>query len=557
MSKQNRREFLKNASPLLAFPWLSTKSIFTSSPDTILYNANVITVNPNKPKAQAIAISGERVVAIGENNQILKLANSTTRKIDIAGKTVVPGFIDAHSHPASSGLSHLRNVDIDLRSIEEIKKAIHERSKSTPPGEWILGFKYDDTKIKEGRLINKNDLDEAAPNHPVRIKHRGGHSNYVNSMALKLMGYNKNTPDPPGGKIGRESKNGNLTGQLLETAAHPLSKLIPDTFTEKDYQEGVRLITEMMTKSGVTSVTEAYGSSTFLKAYQDAYKADELSMRIYSMISYREIDKFIDAGIKTGFGDNWLRIGGMKITIDGSISERTARLSKPYIGRPNDYGILVMEEEEVYKYAHKAHSNGWQIGVHANGDVGIDKTLNIYERLQRENPRLDPRFRLEHCTVINDDLVRRIKNLNAIPNPFSTYVYFHGEKMKQYGKERLENMFAVRSFLDAGINVTQTSDYPPGPFEPMMAIQSSVTRTDINGDVWGPSQKITVDEAIKVGTINGAYASYEESIKGSLENGKLADLVVLDKDPRKVDPMEIVDIPIERTMVGGKWKYES
>ena len=557
MSKQNRREFLKNVSPLLAFPWLSTKSIFTSSPDTILYNANVITVNPNKPTAQAIAILGERVVAIGENNQILKLAISTTRKINIAGKTVVPGFIDAHSHPASSGLSHLRNVDIDLRSIEEIKKAIHERSKSTPPGEWILGFKYDDTKIKEGRLINKNDLDEAAPNHPVRIRHRGGHSNYVNSMALKLMGYNKNTPDPPGGKIGRESKNGNLTGQLLETAAHPLSKLIPDTFTEKDYQEGVRLITEMMTKSGVTSVTEAYGSSTFLKAYQDAYKADELSMRIYSMISYREIDKFIDAGIKTGFGDNWLRIGGMKITIDGSISERTARLSKPYIGRPNDYGILVMEEEEVYKYAHKAHSNGWQIGVHANGDVGIDKTLNIYERLQRENPRVDPRFRLEHCTVINDDLVRRIKNLNAIPNPFSTYVYFHGEKMKQYGKERLENMFAVRSFLDAGINVTQTSDYPPGPFEPMMAIQSSVTRTDINGDVWGPSQKITVDEAIKVGTINGAYASYEESIKGSLENGKLADLVVLDKDPRKVDPMEIVDIPIERTMVGGKWKYES
>ena len=376
-------------------------------------------------------------------------------------------------------------------------------------------------------------------------------------MALKLMGYDRRTPDPQGGKIGREGKKGELTGQLLETAANPLSNLIPDSFTEKDYQEGVRLITEMMTKTGVTSVTEAYGSSVFLKAYQDAYNADELSMRVYSMISYREIDKFINAGIKTGFGDQWLRIGGMKITIDGSISERTARLSEPYIGRPNDYGILVMEEEEVYKYAHKAHVNGWQIGVHANGDVGIDKTLNIYERLQKENPRIDPRFRLEHCTVINKDLVRRIKELNAIPNPFSTYVYFHGEKMKQYGKKRLENMFAVRSFLDAGIKVTQTSDYPPGPFEPMMAIQSSVTRTDINGEEWGPSQKITVDEAIKVGTINGAYASYEEDIKGSLERGKLADLVVLDKDPRKVDPMEIIDIPIERTMVGGKWKYLS
>jgi hypothetical protein len=216
-----------------------------------------------------------------------------------------------------------------------------------------------------------------------------------------------------------------------------------------------------------------------------------------------------------------------------------------------------MEEEEVYKYAHKAHTNGWQIGVHANGDVGIDKTLNIYERLQKQYPRTDPRFRLEHCTVINDELVRRIKELNAIPNPFSTYVYFHGEKMKQYGKERLENMFAVRSFLDAGIKVTQTSDYPPGPYEPMMALQSSVTRTDISGNIWGPSQKITVDEAIKVGTIHGAYASYEEGIKGSLEKGKLADLVVLDKDPRKVDPMEIIDIPIERTMVGGKWMYVS
>ena len=180
----------------------------------------------------------------------------------------MPGFIDAHSHPASSGISHLRNVDIDLRSIEEIKKAIHERANSTPPGEWILGFKYDDTKIKEGRLINKYDLDEAAPNHPVRIRHRGGHSTYVNSIALNLMGYNRNTPDPEGGKIGRNEGKGELTGQLLETASYPLSKLIPNNFTKEDYQEGVKLITKMMTKSGVTSVTEAYGSSTFLKAYK-------------------------------------------------------------------------------------------------------------------------------------------------------------------------------------------------------------------------------------------------------------------------------------------------
>lgn len=275
------------------------------------------------------------------------------------------------------------------------------------------------------------------------------------------------------------------------------------------------------------------------------------------MIGYFEIDDFIERGIKTGDGDEWVRIGGMKLTCDGSISERTARLSKPYIGRPNDYGIIVMDEEELYDHAIKAQKADWQIGIHANGDVGIEKSLSVFEKIQREHPRNDPRFRLEHCTVINDEILKRIKKLNVIPNPFSTYVYFHGEKMVAYGKDRLENMFAVRSFLDAGINVTQTSDYPPGPFEPMMAIQSSVTRTDMSGNVWGASQKISVEEALKVGTINGAYASYEEHIKGSLEINKLADLVVLDEDPTQIEPDKIIDIKIERTMVNGNWVYES
>jgi predicted amidohydrolase YtcJ len=217
----------------------------------------------------------------------------------------------------------------------------------------------------------------------------------------------------------------------------------------------------------------------------------------------------------------------------------------------------VTEEKELYEQARQAHEADWQIGTHANGDVAIDMVLRIYERLQRERPRRDPRFRLEHCTVINDELVQRIKALGAIPNPFSTYVYYHGEKMREYGAERLNHMFALRSFLDAGIRVTQTSDYPPGPFEPMMALQSSVTRTDMKGTVWGPKQRVSVEEALKVGTLHGAYASFEEHSKGSIEAGKLADLVVLEKDPRKVDPSTIVNIKIERTMVGGRWVYEA
>ena len=366
----------------------------------------------------------------------------------------------------------------------------------------------------------------------------------------------KNTPDPEGGKIVK-GEDGEPTGLLLENATDLLGNLIPNTFTVEDNQAGVKLISEMMAKTGVTSVTDAYGNPTLLTAYRDAYAANELSARIYCMIGYYAIDEMIAQGIKTGDGDEWVRIGGMKLTCDGSISERTARLSEHYIGRPDDYGILVMDEEQLYEYAIKAQKANWQIGIHANGDIAIEKSLNVFEQIQKEVPRQDPRFRLEHCTVINEDLVNRMKSMNVIPNPFSTYVYFHGEKMKNYGKDRLEHMFAVRSFLDAGINVTQTSDYPPGPFEPMMAIQSSVTRTDMSGNVWGASQKITVEEALKVGTINGAYASYEEEIKGSLEIGKLADLVVLEKDPTQVDPMSIIDIKIERTMVGGKWVYES
>jgi len=551
MKNFNRRTFLASLSPLVMLPF------YQQSIDLILYNANIITVNPNQPSAQAIAISSDKIIVVGTNESILKLATGFTKKIDISGKTILPGFIDSHSHPASSGRAHLRNVDCDLRSISAIKKVIYERTKNTPEGEWVEGFKYDDTKTSEKRFINNKDLDEVSPHHPVIIRHRGGHTAYVNSMALTLGGIDRNTADPLGGHIERDAISGELTGRLLESATSAIENLIPNIFSRSEYQAGAKLISQMMSKSGITSVTDAGTDARSYQSYQDAHDAKELKTRIYCMMRGRGVDEMMRAGKKTGDGDEWVRVGAMKLACDGSISERTARLSESYIGRPNDYGIIVNDEEMLYEQAIKAHKKDWQIGIHANGDVGIDIVLNVYERLQKAYYRKDPRFRLEHCTVINDDLIRRIKALKAIPTPFSTYVYWHGEKMKEYGKERLERMFAVKSFLDAGINVTQTSDYPPGPFEPMMAIQSSVTRRDYNGNLWGPSQRITVEEAIKVGTIHGAYASFEEQIKGSLEAGKLADLVVLDQNPLKVDPMSIIDIPIQRTMVGGKWSYES
>jgi len=528
-----------------------------TDPDLVLYNANILTADVEQPRAQAIAIAGGRFLAVGSDEDIRRLSKRGTRQVDLGGKTVVPGFIDAHTHPSYAGIRHLRWVDCDLRSITEIQNAIRQRAAKTPPGDWVIGFKYDDTKTKEGRKLTRQDLDTAAIDHPVFIEHRGGHTAYVNSLAIRRAEISDTTPDPPGGKFDRDPACGRLNGGLRENATAPSRKLLPTNFTRDEMRQGVKLISQMMVRTGVTSVHDAEGTPEDLLAYQDAREAGELSFRVYCFLQYEFLERMTAAGVRTGLGDEWLRVGAVKLVCDGSISERTARLSQPYVGRPNDYGILLHSEEELYANARKAHEAGWQIGTHANGDAAIDIMLRIYERLQREMPRRDPRYRLEHCTVVNPSLIQRIRALGAIPTPFSTYVYYHGEKMREYGPERLEWMFAVRSFLDAGIRVTQASDYPPGPFEPMMALRSEVTRTDSHGNTWGPRQRVTVEEALRVGTMNGAYASFEEHQKGSISAGKLADLVVLGKDPMRVDPMSLIDIPIERTMAGGRWVYES
>jgi hypothetical protein len=551
MSASSRRDFLQSLGAFALLPLRRTE------PQTILYNANIWTVDARNPRAQAIAIADGRFFAVGSNEEIRALYNSRVEKVDLQGATVLPGFIDAHTHPCYAGLRHLRQVDCDLRSISDIQAAVRQRASQTPPGAWVLGFKYDDTKTSEGRPLTREDLDAAAPSHPVRIEHRGGHTAYVNSLAFKMAGVSETTPDPAGGRFDRDLSTGRLNGRISENARQVFEKLIPSTYSRDDYREAVKLISRLMSRAGITSVHDAQGSPEDLRAYQDAHAAGDLSVRVYCLIDHSHIDRLLEAGVRTGLGNEWVRVGAMKMTCDGSISERTARLSEAYVGRPEDYGILVMTEEELYTRGRKAHEAGWQIGVHANGDVAIDMVLRVYERLQRELPRRDPRFRVEHCTVVNDSLIQRIRALGAIPTPFSTYVYYHGEKMRNYGSERLNRMFAVRSFLDEGIRVTQASDYPPGPFEPMMALRSEVTRTDLKGNIWGPRQRVTVEEAIRVGTLHGAYASFEENLKGSIEPGKLADLVVLGRDPLKEQPLSLVDIPVHRTMVGGRWVFEA
>ncbi|MGC2185593.1 MAG: amidohydrolase [Terriglobales bacterium] len=537
-------------SSLLALPLLRSEE-----PETVLYNGDFWTLDEAQPRAQAVAISSGRFAAVGSNAEVLPLAGARTRKIDLAYKSVLPGFNDAHAHPVASGVEHLHKVACDKDSIEKIQAALHERAQQTPPGQWVLGFLYDDGKTP--RPINRHDLDQAVPDRPALVQHRGGHTAFVNSLALQLAQVTDQTPDPAGGRFEHDAE-GHLTGFVGDAAAKVFLKLIPDNNTRDDYRRGAALISKLFTSKGVTSACDADASPEDVQGYQDARDTGELAMRVYCHVSAASLDRFMAAGIHTGFGDEWVRIGGVKQYADGSISERTAWLSQPYIGIPNSYvGLQLSSREQLYQTGRKAHAAGWQLATHANGDLAIDRILGVYEQIQKELPKKDPRFRIEHCTLLTDALIQRMRALRVIPAPFSCYIYFHGDVMHFYGQARTQHMFPMRSFLDAGLRPTDASDYTASPSDPMMWLQSQLTRTDMKGNVWGANQRITLQEAIRCGTLNGAYAAFEEDLKGSIQPGQLADLVVLSQDPFKADPSELLKIQVERTMVGGHWKYES
>ncbi len=533
------------------------------APDLILVNGRVHTIDDERPRAEAFAVKHGRFIAVGSSDDVRSMAGPGTEVIDAAEMTVTPGFIDAHCHPG--GVDELLHVDLGrVETIADIQRLIRERAQETPLGQWIDAFKYDDTKVVDPdggayRRIHRWDLDEAAVDHPVRVSHRGGHIAWYNSKAIEMAGLTADVEDPPGGRFERDG-NGELTGLVEEEAQEAFSGVGEELeITRENRRDGIAHMSGMMAAAGLTSVHWTGGSQNDLVALQDAYRAGVMQYRMYFFPSGygTAYGPLKDAGVRSGLGDEWLRIGAVKYTADGSASGRTMAMSTPFVGRPGDYGILTMEQDEIFEVVEEAHRHGWQVGIHANGDVAIDMVLNAYERVQEEFPRPDPRHRLEHCTLVNESLLRRIRAVGAIPAPFYTYVHYHGNKWLEYGEDKLTRMFAHRSFLDHDIPVAPASDYVPGPFEPLMAIQSMVTRTDTRGRVWGPNQRITVAEALRICTRNGAYASFEEDLKGSITPGKLADFVILAEDPHDADPARIKEIQVVRTVVGGRTMYEA
>jgi len=318
----------------------------------------------------------------------------------------------------------------------------------------------------------------------------------------------------------------------------------------------VRLASDRYVAAGLTSVNDALVSAQTIETYQEALKTGDLKVRVYMVIAIEYLPHLQALKLRTGYGNEWLRFGGVKILADGGIAGRTAYLNEPYIGT-NDRGIFAIESEAaLHELIRKGHEAGYQVCVHANGDRTIEMALNGFEKALAASPRKNHRHRLEHCTVVNPALLKRIKKNSMVVTPFGSYIYFHGEKMNPcYGSKRVAMMFAHRSFLDYGIRVCGASDNPCGPYEPLLAIQSCVTRKSSAGEILGENQRISVEEAIRLYTLGSAYASFEENIKGSITPGKLADLVVLDEDPRKVNPEEIKNIPVAMTIVGGEVRY--
>ena len=552
----SRRALLRGAAAGTAL-WAAgpARGLATGKADLILSGATFHTIDPEFSHVEAMAIRGDRIPALGRKAEIEALAGAATRRIDARGLTVTPGFIDAHSHPLL--FNEAVSVDVNVRTISQVQTLLAGQADRTPPGRWVQAHMYDDTKFEEGRPLNRDDIDMVVQSHPVMVRHRGGHTGVVNSRAFELAGVNDATPDPEGGRFFRE--NGRLTGKVAEHAMDVFEAVGEwPTVDRETNRRGATLMSKRMAATGLTSTTDAFGRDDTWMAYVDALARDELHFRLAFMpggnASIYQTMK--DIGIRSGFGNDMLRVGAVKYAADGSASERTMRMSTPYEGT-DDYGILTMSQAEIDEAVDDAVANGFRIGIQANGDVTIAMVLDAYERVLEHWNGPNPRFRIEHCSLVNEDLLQRIKAAGVVPTPFYTYAHYHGNKWPDYGPARMNNMFAHRSFLDYGIPVSPASDFTPGPYEPMMALQSMVTRKDTKGRVWGERQKISIEEALTICTINGAYASFEEHEKGSLTPGKLADFVLLDADPVRQDPDGLQQINVVATYLGGRPTFEA
>jgi predicted amidohydrolase YtcJ len=533
------------------------------SPDMILTNATVLTADANNSQAEAVAVYGGKIGAVGSANDIDSLADRRTKVIDLKGRTVLPGLTDPHVHFADGGAAMMHRLDCrdfysNVRSIPQILEKIREQAASQAPGTWVIahGSPMQDFRMPEGRFPNRHELDAAAPNNPVSINF-GAHITIANSKALELAGIKSDTAAPAGGAIELDD-NGEPTGKLVERAQYIVREVIPE-YTYDQMKDGVLFSSERCLARGITNIHDIVTNHESIRAYQELVDEGRLPIRVSLLIRVIEAaiqkESLLNLGIKTGFGNDWLRIGGVKMSIDGGITGHVAKFYEPYVDDPCHEGLIRIEQDELDETVTAYHNAGHRVCIHAIGDVAMDMALKSLDQAIAANPRDDHRHRVEHLGnwLVNDERLDLIKRAGVLPVPNIPFMHYIWDSLLAcIGEDRLQDSFNIRTMLDAGLQITSGSDGPAyWPLDSIRDLGTCVARKTWTGTTVGADQAISVDEAIRMFTINAAYNAFEEKIKGSIEVGKIADFAVLAEDPHAVEPDRIKDIPVDMTVVDG------
>jgi predicted amidohydrolase YtcJ len=530
--------------------------------DTILFNGAIITLDDRQPRASAVAIAGGRVVACGGDDDMLALAGAGTRRENLNGRCVIPGLIDAHLHwqATTEVLSQVQLFDLPDRATAVARAA--ERAAQTPAGEWIRGYGWSQDEWADKQFPSAADLDAVAPHHPVYLRARSSHAGWANSLALRLSGIDANTPDPEGGQI-VHGPDGQPTGLLLEPSAMNLVEdriplLTPDALA--DQMRGAQALALSL---GLTGFHD-YDNQTCFTALQILRERGELALRVVKNLNKAYLDAALTLGLRRGFGDAWLRIGGLKIFADGAMGPRTASMIAPYDGEPDNYGIIVTDREEMVELVGKASAAGLASTIHAIGDRAVHDVLDVYAEVRRQEAargeaRSTRRHRIEHVQLTHPDDVDRLADLQIIASMQPIHATSDYPMADRYWGSRTPYSYNPRLQLERGVVVAFGSDSPVEPMDPIRGIHAAVTRRCADGspgpDGWHPEARISIDQALRGYTLGPAYAAGLEDQQGRLAPGYLADLVVLDRDLYATDPDELLATRVVATMVDGAWRF--
>ena len=532
------------------------------APDLIVLNGHVRTLDKNKPQAEAVAVIGNKIAAVGTTEEIQKLRAFKTRVVDAKGRLILPGFNDAHGHLLSVGFSLSSVVRSDAKSPAELAKRLGEFAQKQPKGRWIQGGDWDHEKWPGTPLPTREMIDAVTPDHPVFVTRTDGHMALANSLAMKLAGITKEIKDPPGGVVVRDPQTGEPTGVFKDSAMDAIYRVIPPHGLEEK-GAAAKAATDFAASRGVTSVQDMSAGSD-VGVYQHLLERGELKTRIYAVRSVMSWDKLAETGIRAPFGNDMLRIGGLKGFADGSLGSSTALFFEPYSDMPDTRGLLfdqMLPEGAMLKRVLGADKAGLHVMIHAIGDEANMRVLDIFKEVAEKNGERDRRFRIEHAQHLRTNEIARFASQKVIASMQPYHAADDGRWCdKRIGKERSRGTYPFRSLLDAGAPLAFGTDWTVAPLDPMVSIYAAVTRRTLDGkhpDGWVPEQKITVEEAVRAYTVGSAHAEFAEHIKDTITPGKLADLVMVDRNIFEIDPVEIEKAKVLLTILDGRIVHEA